>query len=73
MKRFLLGLVNVIMACAILNEIRGLIMAGPVIYALYLTGGTWMALWLAFCSLAGIAASVIIPMWAAKKLKARLA
>ena len=55
----------------IANEVRGLIMAAPVFYGLYLTGGTLMAAWLAFCSLAGIAASVFIPMWAVRKLEKR--
>lgn len=57
----------------VLNEIRGLIMAGPVMYALYLSGGTLMALWLAFCSIAGIALSVVVPMYAHKRIKARIA
>ena len=52
----------------IFNEIRGLVLAVPVLYGLYLSGGTAMAIWLAFCSLAGIALSVIVPMFAVKKL-----
>ena len=73
MKQLLSVLAYLIGAGALINETRGLIMAGPVLYGLYLTGGTWMALWLAFCSLMGIALSVIVPMWAARKIKARLA
>lgn len=69
MKRFL----SLVWILIVANEVRGLIMAAPVFYGLWISGGTWMAAWLAFCSLAGIAASVIVPMWAAKKLKARLA
>lgn len=57
----------------IANEIRGLIFAAPVLYALYQSGGTLMAIWMAFCSIAGIALSVIIPMIAHRKLKARAA
>ena len=55
------------------NEIRGLLLAGPVLYAMYEAGGTLMALWLGFSSLAGIALSVIVPLFVAKKLKLRLA
>ena len=28
------------------NEIRGLILAGPVLYAMYAAGGTLMAIWI---------------------------
>jgi hypothetical protein len=51
------------------NEVRGLILAGPVLYAMYQAGGTLMAIWLGFCSLAGIALSVLVPMVAAKRLR----
>ncbi|QPC99725.1 hypothetical protein [Qipengyuania soli] len=61
----------------ILNEVRGLILAAPVLYGLYLSGGTPMAIYLAACSLGGIALSVIVPIIAVKKadrfLKARVA
>jgi predicted PurR-regulated permease PerM len=70
MKTMLSLLAYLIGAGALINEVRGIIMAGPVLYALYLSGGTWMALWLAFCSLMGIALSVIVPMFVAKKIKA---
>lgn len=49
------------------NEIRGLVLAVPVIVALYQSGGTLMAWWIAICSLGGIALSVIVPVWAWKK------
>ncbi len=52
----------------VLNEIRGLVLAAPVIYGLYLSGGTPMAIWIAACSLGGIALSVIVPMIAVKKI-----
>lgn len=52
----------------VFNELRGLILAAPVLYGLYLSGGTTMAIWLAFCSLAGIALSVIVPLFAVKRL-----
>jgi hypothetical protein len=51
------------------NEVRGLILAGPVIYGMYQAGGTAMAIWLAFCSLAGIALSVFGPLFIARKFK----
>lgn len=51
------------------NEIRGLILAGPVLYGIYQSGGTLMAIWLGACSLGGIALSVIVPLFAAKKIK----
>ena len=51
------------------NEVRGLILAGPVLYGMYQAGGTAMAAWLAFCSLAGIALSVFAPLFVARKFK----
>lgn len=51
------------------NEVRGLILAGPVLYAMYEAGGTAMAIWVGFCSLAGIALSVFAPLFLARKLK----
>ena len=51
------------------NEIRGLMLAAPILYGMYQAGGTWMALWLGFCSLAGIALSVIVPLFAVKKVR----
>jgi hypothetical protein len=53
----------------VLNEVRGLILAVPVLYGIYQAGGTLMAIWVGFCSLAGIALSVLLPMFAARKLK----
>ncbi|KUO54226.1 MAG: hypothetical protein APF78_01470 [Sphingomonadales bacterium BRH_c3] len=61
----------------VFNEVRGVIMAVPVLYAMYQSGGSLMALWLGFCSLAGIALSVVVPLFAARKFerfaKSRLA
>lgn len=51
------------------NEVRGLILAGPVLYGMYQAGGTAMAIWLGFCSLAGIALSVLAPLFVARKFK----
>jgi hypothetical protein len=56
-------------ALLVANEIRGVVLAMPVLYGLYEAGGTAMAIWLAFCSLAGILASVLVPVLLAKKLK----
>ena len=62
-------LVKAGLAALVVNEVRGVILAGPVLYALYQSGGTAMALWLAFCSLAGIAISVFAPLFLARKFK----
>jgi hypothetical protein len=62
-------LVKAGLAALVANEVRGLILAGPVLYAMYEAGGTAMAIWLGFCSLAGIALSVIAPLFVARKFK----
>ena len=65
---FLCGLlVKAGIAALIVNEIRGFILAAPVLYGMYAAGGTWMALWVGFCSLAGIAISVVAPILVARK------
>ena len=51
----------------IFNEVRGAVMAVPVLYGMYYSGGSLMAIWLGFCSLLGIALSVIVPIIAAKR------
>lgn len=51
------------------NEVRGAVLAVPVLYGMYQAGGSLMAIWIGFCSLAGIALSVIVPWFAAKKLE----
>jgi hypothetical protein len=53
----------------VFNEIRGLVLAAPVIYGIYQAGGSLMAIWIGLCSLGGIALSVIVPLLAAKKLR----
>ena len=53
----------------VVNEIRGFVLAAPVLYAMYAAGGTLMAIWIAVCSLAGIALSIIAPVFIGKKLK----
>ena len=62
-------LVKAGLAALFANEVRGIILAGPVLYAMYEAGGTAMAIWLGFCSLAGIALSVIAPFLVARKFK----
>jgi hypothetical protein len=62
-------LVKAGLAALVANEVRGLILAGPVLYTMYEAGGTVMAIWLGFCSLAGIALSVVAPLFVARKLK----
>lgn len=56
-------------ALLILNEIRGLVMAGPVLWALVQAGGTLAAIYAAVCSLLGIAVSVIVPLFGLRKLE----
>ena len=55
------------------NEVRGLVLAAPVIYGIYEAGDTLMAIWISFCSLAGIAISVVATLFVAKRLKTRIA
>lgn len=56
----------------IFNEVRGLILAVPILYGMYEAGGTWMAIWLGMSSLGGVALSVIVPIIAARKIRSRL-
>ena len=53
----------------IFNEVRGAVLAVPVLYGMYQAGGSWMAIWVGFCSLVGIALSVVLPLIAAKKIQ----
>ena len=50
------------------NEVRGFVIAAPVLYGMYEAGGAIMAVWIGVCSLAGIALSVIGPTMVARKL-----
>jgi hypothetical protein len=56
----------------VINEVRGLVLAAPILYAMYEAGGTAMAIWIGFCSIAGIAISVVLPIIAARKIQGRL-
>ena len=55
------------------NEIRGVVLSAPVFYGIYQAGGSAAAIWLGICSLAGIALSVIVPVFAARRLKSYMA
>lgn len=57
------------LALLVANEVRGFVLAAPVLIGMYQTGGTVMAIWLGVCSLVGIALSVIGPLFVARKLK----
>lgn len=63
-------LAKVFAAFLFLNEIRGIVFTAPVFYALYQSGGTLLAIWMAVCALGGILLSVLVPLFAAKKIKA---
>ncbi|MBX7541930.1 hypothetical protein [Qipengyuania sphaerica] len=52
----------------VFNEVRGLVLAAPVLYGMWTSGGSIMAIWLGICALGGIALSVIVPIFAYKKL-----
>lgn len=49
-------------ALLILNEIRGLVMAGPALYGAWIAMGDTAALFLALCGLGGVIASVVVPL-----------
>ena len=57
----------------VINEIRGAALAVPVLWAMYQSGGTLMAIWLGICSLAGIALSVTVPWFALRFARQRMA
>ncbi|MFC0590821.1 hypothetical protein ACFFF7_15540 [Novosphingobium aquiterrae] len=75
MSSLLAAFVDVLLKSAIVafvfNELRGIVLAGPVLYGMYQAGGTLMAIWLGICSLGGIALSVIVPLFIDKKFKLR--
>ncbi|MBT8390005.1 MAG: hypothetical protein HKP43_07055 [Altererythrobacter sp.] len=69
LSTLLAALLKVGWIALIFNEVRGVILAVPVLYGMYQAGGSWMAIWIGFCSLVGIALSVIVPLVAAKKIQ----
>lgn len=44
------------------NEIRGAVLAAPMLWTMYRTGGDDAAPWLVLCSLAGVALSIAAPL-----------
>ena len=52
------------LAAHVINELRGTVLALPVLLAMYRSGGTSMAIWLGICSLAGIAITLLAPWFA---------
>ena len=64
----LAALLKVGAVAMVFNEVRGLVLAAPVLYGMWASGGTAMAIWLGICALGGIALSVIVPVFAYKKL-----
>ena len=64
----LAALLKVGAVAMIFNEVRGLVLAAPVLYGMWASGGTAMAIWLGICALGGIALSVIVPLFAYRKL-----
>jgi hypothetical protein len=55
----------------LINEIRGAVLAVPVLWAMYESGGTAMAIWLGVCSLMGVALSVTAPWFALRFARRR--
>ena len=53
----------------VFNEVRGFVLAAPVLYGMYAAGGTLMAIWIGICSLSGIALSIFAPLVIGRKLK----
>ncbi|MBL4858449.1 MAG: hypothetical protein JKY36_04520 [Erythrobacter sp.] len=64
----LAALLKVGAVAMIFNEVRGLVLAAPVLYGMWASGGTAMAIWLGICALGGIALSAIVPLFAYRKL-----
>jgi hypothetical protein len=58
-------------AAFVVNEVRGTILAVPVLYGMYQAGGTLMAIWLGVCSLGGIALSVLVPVFIDRRFNLR--
>ncbi len=71
MSATLASLVDLLLKSAfvmfMLNELRGVVLAVPILYGMYQAGGTLMAIWLGLCSLGGVALSVIVPIVAERR------
>jgi hypothetical protein len=55
-----------------LNEVRGFLLAAPILYGMYQAGGSLMAIWIGVCSLAGVALSVIAPALLGRHFQTRV-
>lgn len=55
----------------VMNEVRGIVLAVPVLYGMYQAGGSLMAIWLGVCSLGGIALSVLVPVFVERRFNLR--
>ena len=75
MSTFLASLADLLLKSAIVaflvNEVRGVVLAVPVLYGMYQAGGTLMAIWLGVCSLGGIALSVLVPVYVDRRYNLR--
>jgi hypothetical protein len=69
LSKFVALLLKSAVVMLVANEVSGLVLAVPVLYAMWASGGTLMALWIGFCSLAGIALSVVVPVFVIRKLR----
>ena len=69
LSQFLAASLKIGAVLLVANEVRGLILAAPILYGMYQAGGSWMAIWLGICSLGGIALSVAVPVFAASRLQ----
>lgn len=56
-----------------IRNVIGVLAVIPVFTKMIEMGGTPMAIWLAFCSVAGIALNILLPTLAYRKLRAKLA
>ena len=65
-KPWLRRLLQIGAVALVLNEIRGLIAAGPILYALWVSGVEKVALITAAASLGGIALTVLVPLVVAR-------
>jgi hypothetical protein len=63
---------NLMILGTVLNEIRGVVMAGPVMVALYRHGGAGIGLLLGVCTLIGIGLSVVVPLLVARYISKKV-
>lgn len=58
-------IVGLALAALVANEVRGVIMSAPLIWAMWHNGGSWMQAWLLLC----LAASVVVPVWIRRRTR----